>query len=61
MKLRIFCCVLLFCCFGVYVAAQHVAPDATPIGPLPTASGEYDLGAQSRSFSAAGLPAQVWL
>ena len=26
--------------------AQQVAPDATPVGPLPTASGEYDLGAQ---------------
>ncbi len=46
MKSRIFLAVLLLCCFGVHVSAQHVAPDATPIGPLPTASGEYDLGAQ---------------
>ncbi len=47
MKLRIFLCVVLLCCFGGLPAvAQHVAPDATPVGPLPTASGEYDLGAQ---------------
>src|ERR1019366_5037702 len=47
MKFRILRYVFLFCLLGsLYVAAQQVAPDATPIGPLPTASGEYDLGAQ---------------
>ena len=47
MKFRILPYVFLLCLLGsLYTAAQQVAPDATPVGPLPTASGEYDLGAQ---------------
>jgi hypothetical protein len=47
MKSRIVPYVFLLCCFaGLAAAAQQVAPDATPLGPLPIASGEYDLGAQ---------------
>ncbi len=47
MKLRILAFVFLLCWLGsLLAAAQQVAPDATPIGPFPTASGEYDLGAQ---------------
>src|SRR5674476_90314 len=47
MKLRTLCCVFILCLSGgLQAAAQQVAPDATPVGPLPTASGEYDLGAQ---------------
>jgi hypothetical protein len=37
--------VLLLLC-GALAAGQQIAPDASPVGPLPTASGEYDLGAQ---------------
>src|SRR5664279_604403 len=47
MKLRTLCCVFILCLSGgLQAAAQQVAPDATLVGPLPTASGEYDLGAQ---------------
>ncbi len=47
MKFRVLRYAFLFCLLGsLYIAAQQVAPDATPVGPLPTASGEYDLGAQ---------------
>ncbi len=47
MKFRILSYIFLFCLFlSLNTVAQRVAPDATPVGPLPTASGEYDLGAQ---------------
>ena len=47
MKVRVFLCVVaLWLLCGLHMAAQQVAPDATPVGPLATASGEYDLGAQ---------------
>src|ERR1035437_10360516 len=47
MRLRILRYVCVLCLFGgLHAAAQQVAPDATLVGPLPTASGEYDLGAQ---------------
>jgi len=46
MKFRVLLCsfVLALLC-QLPIAAQQVAPDATPPGPLATASGEYDLGA----------------
>ncbi len=47
MKLRaIAVLAVLFLAGVVYSAAQQIAPDATPLGPLPVASGSYDLGAQ---------------
>jgi hypothetical protein len=47
MKFRVLNYVFLFCLFcSLHTVAQQIAPDPTPVGPLPTASGEYDLGAQ---------------
>src|SRR6516165_10437394 len=46
MKLRVVFCLFTLCMlWGALGVAQMVAPDATPIGPYTTASGEYDLGA----------------
>jgi hypothetical protein len=47
MKVRasfILAALLLIC--GVCSLAQQIAPDATPLGPLAVATGQYDLGAQ---------------
>src|SRR5450755_4250626 len=47
MKLRILLPLVLSYALGcVSLVAQQAAPDASPLGPLPTATGEYDLGAQ---------------
>lgn len=47
MKLRSTVLLVVFCVFGaLYTIAQQAAPDATPVGPLAVATGEYDLGAQ---------------
>ena len=46
MKLRSYLYVFMLWLVGSLCAAQQAAPDATPVGPLPVASGEYDLGAQ---------------
>ncbi len=47
MKLRVLAVLALlsFACV-INADAQQIAPDATPLGPVPVATGNYDLGAQ---------------